>query len=175
MEYILKRSLSEVVDIMEFKRTKSCLCLLELLLLVLSLCVVWSLDPLTAYAIDNPDAPDYIGDFNTRSQPFIDAVNDPKNNARKYQLAYSAYENFLDKELSRAYQLLLGKLSPPQKQELINTQRHWVKFRDAEFTFIIDNWTNVNFGSSAAMSRGAYRCTIIKDRVTQLLYYAKNY
>jgi GH24 family phage-related lysozyme (muramidase) len=43
------------------------------------------------------------------------------------------------------------------------------------FEFIGTNWRTENFGSSAVISRGAYRTTLIKDRVILLLHYLKNY
>ena len=85
------------------------------------------------------------------------------------------YQTFLDKELNQAYSLLMAKLPPARQAELKTAQRHWIAFRDAEFELIKNNWTRENFGSSAGMSQGAYRCSLIKNRVIQLLYYAINY
>lgn len=147
----------------------------RLLTFVGFLCITAILVPLPAIAIDNPDAPDYIGEFNARSKSYIDAINNPNNGNRDYLIAYDNYANFLDAELNHAFKVLENKLGKSQKEELKLAQRQWIKFRDAEFKFINDNWTKENFGSSSGISRGTYRCTIIKDRVMQLLYYLKNY
>lgn len=128
-----------------------------------------------ACAIDNPDAPDYIGELEQREQVFLAAINKPDNSSRDYLIAYDDYQIFLDKELNKAYQLIRSKLPEARQQELKNSQRQWIKYRDAEFELIKNNWTKQNFGSSAAISRGGYRCKIIKDRVLLLLQYALNY
>jgi len=128
-----------------------------------------------AHALDNPDASDYVAQFNTRSQVHEQAVNDPKLTNWGILEAYNNYQLFLDEELNVAYQLLRAKLPKAQKNELKESQRQWIKFRDLEFEFINHNWTRANFGSSFGLSRGGYRTSIIKNRVIQLLYYAMNY
>lgn len=139
-------------------------------LLLLSSLVVNSV-----FAIDNPDAPDLIGEFKKREQIFLKAIDNPQNGSRDYLIAYDKYQTFLDSELNVAYRLIKSKLSVKRQKELKNSQRNWIKFRDAEFELINNNWTRQNFGSSAGMSRGSYRSTVIKNRVLQLLYYAINY
>ena len=129
----------------------------------------------TAHAIDNPDAPDLIGELQAKESTYLEAINKPENTVRDYLIAYDDYETFLDNELNRAYQRVMSRLATPQQEELTKAQRDWIKFRDAEFVFINNNWTRENFGSSFALSRGALRCSIIRDRVMQLLMYAKNY
>ncbi len=126
-------------------------------------------------ALDNPDAPDFIGEFESRQQVFLKEINSLYNDSRGYLIAYDNYQRFLDDELNKAYRFVKSKLSTDRQQELINSQRNWIKFRDAEFKLINNTWTRQNFGSSAGISRGSYRCTVIKDRVLQLLHYAKNY
>jgi len=128
-----------------------------------------------AYALDNPNAPDYIAEFNARSQVHEQMVNDPKLTNRGILAAYNSYQLFLDEELDAAYQLLRSKLLKAQLDELKKSQEYWIKFRDAEFEFINNNWTRANFGGSFGLSRGGYRTNIIKNRVTQILYYAMNY
>lgn len=139
-----------------------------------ALTIIWLLTTLV-YAIDNPDAPDYIGEFKSREKLFIDKINNPENTNQEYLIAYNDYLIFLDKELNAAYRLLMPKLQETQQEKLKNSQRKWLKFRDAEFEFINNNWTRYNFGSSAWMSRGDYRTAIVRERVIQLLHYALNY
>ena len=134
-------------------------------------CVVISL----AYAIDNPDAPDYLGEFKSNDKYFQDKINNPQNTTKEYLAVYDDYLFFLDKELNNAYRLLMAKVPETQREDLKNSQKKWMAFRDAEFEFINNNWTRDNFGSSSVISRGAYRSSIVKNRVIQLLQYASNY
>ncbi|NOY73433.1 MAG: DUF1311 domain-containing protein [Gammaproteobacteria bacterium] len=127
------------------------------------------------FAIDNPDAPDLIGEFEAREQIFLKEINNPRHGSRNDLIAYDHYQQFLDDELNKAYRFVKSRLSTERQQELINSQRNWIKFRDAEFELIKNTWTRQNFGRSAGISRGSYRSTVIKNRVLQLLHYAKNY
>ena len=126
-------------------------------------------------AIDNPDAPDYVADFQQRAQVFEAAIHQHAKTNQDSLKAYADYEQFLDKELNKTYKLVLAKLSAEQQAKIKVSQRNWLKYRDSEFDFIAENWATKNFGSSAVLSRGAYRTTIIRDRVTLLLNYLKNY
>ena len=126
-------------------------------------------------AIDNPDSPDYVADFLQRALVFEAAIHQHAKTTQDFLKAYADYEQFLDKELNVAYKLLIAKLGTKQQAEIKQSQRNWVKYRDSEFDFIVENWTTKNFGSSAVLSRGAYRTTVIRDRVTLFLSYLKNY
>lgn len=126
-------------------------------------------------AIDNPDAPNYVADFQQRAQKFEAAINQQAGTSQDSLSAYADYEQFLDQELNKTYKLLLTKLGAAQQAKIKESQRAWVKYRDAEFNFIAQNWTTKNFGSSAVLSRGAYRTSLIRDRVLLLLNYLKNY
>jgi uncharacterized protein YecT (DUF1311 family) len=126
-------------------------------------------------ALDNPDAPDYVADFQQRAQVFEAAIHRQAKTTQDYLRAYAEYEQFLDKELNTAYQSLLAKLGTEQQVKLKQAQRNWIKYRNSEVDFIAENWTTKNFGSSAVLSRGAYRTMLIRDRTTLLLNYLKNY
>ena len=126
-------------------------------------------------AIDNPDTPDIVSEFQSRASVYETVISDNAGNSHKVIIDYAEYEKFLDKELNQAYRTLANKLDSHRKQELIQAQNEWLKFRDSEFGFINDNWNMEQFGSSSALSRGAYRSTIVKDRVVTLLNYLKNY
>lgn len=167
VEYLFKEYLSKVVDMNFSILQKKIACLA-------AITVVCFLTTLT-YAIDNPEAPDYIGEFKSREKVFIDKINNPKNTNQEYLAAYNGYLIFLEKELNTAFSSLIPKLAKDQQEELKNSQKKWLKFRDAEFEFIINNWARDNFGSSAWISRGDYRTTIVRERVIQLLYYLLNY
>lgn len=127
-----------------------------------------------ACAIDNPDAPDLIGEFEKREMAYLMAIDDHKNNTRDFLVAYNNYLLFLDKELNKAFTHIKMQLTNARKSDLITAQLAWLKFRDKEFELIKSTWTHSDFGSSAGISRGDYRTRIVKDRVVQLLHYAKN-
>jgi uncharacterized protein YecT (DUF1311 family) len=127
------------------------------------------------FAIDNPDAPDYIREFEARSGKFDEKLREQGRNTRDTTEAYAEYERFLEHELNRAYAALVKSVAAEPRKRLVQSQRRWIQYRDAEFSFIGENWTVERFGTSSAISRGAYRATIIKDRTVTLLHYLKNY
>lgn len=127
------------------------------------------------FAIDNPEAPNYIADFEAKSKNFEINIHKKTGNDSEIVLAYKEYEKFLDEELNRTYAALMQRLKEPSKQNLIASQRRWLQYRDAEFLFISSNWTVENFGSSSTISRNGFRTTILRDRVIVLLYYLQNY
>ncbi|MGY6277819.1 lysozyme inhibitor LprI family protein [Methylomonas sp. MgM2] len=126
------------------------------------------------FAIDNPDAPDWLADFEASSARFELAIQQAQNQVEMNR-AYTEYRNFLDLSLNEAYMRLKEQLDRTNKKDLTYSQRRWLKFRDAEFDFIDQNWTIANFGSSSVLSRNAYRSQVVKNRVVTLLQYLKNY
>lgn len=127
------------------------------------------------FAIDNPDAPDYLGQFQAQAEKYEAALDDSSDNARAYTDASGRYEKFLDTELNTAYRNLQNKLDAPEKEKLLKAQKAWLAYRDTEFSFIVENWNQQNFGSSSLLSRTMYRASIVRNRVEQLLSYLKNY
>jgi len=127
------------------------------------------------FALDNPESPDFTAEFKIRAIPYEKAVDATGLTNPDLISAYYTYQVFLDKELNKAYKRLKAELPKAQQQELKKSQQNWIKFRDAEFEFITNNWTRDNFGSSIYLSRGAYRSTIIENRVLRLLSYLQNY
>ena len=127
--------------------------------------------PTAALAIDNPDAPDRVAAFERRAEPYEQqlAATDGGNAAVR---AGAAYATFLDAELNAAYRRLLSQLNGPQRQALVESQRQWLRFRDAEQAFIQRHWTAESHGSSASLSVAGYRNAMVKDRVLRLLRYA---
>lgn len=132
---------------------------------------IWSV----SFALDNPDSPDLTSEFEKLSTIHDKAVDAPGLSNLALISAYHNYQLFLDKELNKAYKRLKVELPKAQQQELEKSQKNWIKFRDAEFEFITNNWTHSNFGSSIYLSRGLYKNEIIKNRILQLLSYAQNY
>ncbi len=145
------------------------------ILVVFVLCLFLGLLRSQCFAIDNPDAPDLMAEFQDRAKPFETDVQNQGLNASATNQAYFAYEKFLDQELNQTYAVLLKHISTESRKNPVDSQKRWLQFRDAEFLFIANNWTPQNFGSSYVISRGASRTKILRDRVIELLYYLKNY
>lgn len=128
-----------------------------------------------ALGIDDPDAPDLMAAFEQRAAPYEARISQEARTTQDIAQAYGDYQRFLEAELTKAYRELALKLAPAPRLRLIQSQRRWLAYRDAGFRFIDDNWTQARFGTSATLSRGAYRCSIVKGRVTELIQYLKNY
>ncbi len=128
-----------------------------------------------AYAIDNPDAPDYVGDFLERASVYEREIQQTPHTTQDYVMAYARYEDFLNNELNNAYTRLMAKLSDEAEHALSRSQEQWRRYRDQEFEFIALNWTYANFGSASVISRGDYRTRIINDRTVLLLRYLQNF
>lgn len=128
-----------------------------------------------AHAIDNPDAPDRSAAFLARAQPYEERLSQASRTSDIAAAAF-AYAEFLDAELNTAYQDLLARVGDSStRRALMQSQREWLQFRDAEFRFVDRNWTPQNFGSSYALSRAGYRHRLARQRVLTLLAYLQNY
>ena len=127
-----------------------------------------------ARAIDNPDAPDRKAEFLARAQPYEERLA-AQSGGPALASASAAYARFLDAELDRDYQQLLGQLGDEARHALARSQREWLRFLDAETRFIDRNWTQRNFGSSSVLSRADFRSALVKQRVLILLAYLQNY
>jgi uncharacterized protein YecT (DUF1311 family) len=126
------------------------------------------------FAIDNPGAPDRISKFKSRMSTYVDKANNASSTIDIIEKYYE-YEQALDKELNSAYSFLMSRLDDDSKKMLRESQRQWIKYRNAEFAFIEENWTRANFGSSFVISRGSYKTNFIRERIIQLLSYSANY
>ncbi len=137
--------------------------------------VACMLPALPVFAVDNPDAPDYVAAFEKRAKPYEAKISESGGVTGDAIAAYADYERFLEVELNQSYQALSKKLGPVQKKQLVLSQNKWLAFRAAEIAFIDANWTMEQFGTSSHLSRGGYSATITKDRILALLHYLKNY
>ena len=129
----------------------------------------------SAWAVDNPDAPDYVADFESRILPYEEYIHKEASTTFDYSKGYRELYGVLDKELNSAYKQLMSRLPKESKNKLRLSQKQWMKFRDSEFIFISNNFNKANFGSSSTISRGNYRTSIVKSRIMELLWYLKNY
>jgi len=128
-----------------------------------------------AHSVDNPEASDLIAEFEKQEVIYLTQINNPDNSTRDFLIAYDDYLIFLKDELNKALEQLNLKLPENRRAELVIAQQHWVNYRDAEFELIKNTWTRKDFGSSAGISRGDYRTSIVKDRLMQLFHYIKNF
>lgn len=128
----------------------------------------------SAWALDNPDAPDWTAAFHARAQPLEERWSADAGGPGEAAAAL-AYARFLDTELNQAYQALLQQLQGQARRDLVRSQRQWLAYRDAENRFINGAFTPQAFGSSSALSRADYRHRLVKARVLTLLAYRQNY
>lgn len=122
----------------------------------------------TAYAIDNPDAPDYMGEFEKRIAPYYSTINNA-HTTYDYISAYSVLQKALENELDDAYKLLFNALPNEQRQLLVSSQESWNKCRDSENQFIGGVWTQDSYGTSSALTTGELRCSVIRECVEALI------
>lgn len=127
-----------------------------------------------ARAIDNPDAPDRAAAFLGRAEPFEQALAATTGGSAASR-AGQAYAQFLDAELNTAYKALLANLRGPAREALVESQRRWLRYRDAENAFIAQHWTMERSGTSATLSVQDYRNAVVKERVLTLLRYGAEY
>lgn len=81
-----------------------------------------------------------------------------------------AYKKW-DKDLNSVYRRLLSKLSPTDKQALINAQRSWLKWSQEETKFHSGLVLNPDSGTLALVIADAHGVTQIRQRVLDLLQY----
>ena len=125
-------------------------------------------------AIDNPDAPNRVAEFEKRALPFEKALSATDGGSASAR-AGQAYARFLDAELNAAYGGLLSKLDNSTRSALVESQRQWLRFRNAEAQFIGRHWTRERSGTSSSLSVAGYSNAVVKDRVLQLLRYTSEY
>ena len=128
----------------------------------------------SAGAVDNPDVPDRVAAFERRAAPFEKQLAGTDGGSAASSAGQS-YGSFLDAELNQAYRALLSNLKGPAHAALAESQRRWLRFRDAEYDFIARHWTRERGGSSASLSVAQSRNALVKERVLQLLRYAAEY
>jgi uncharacterized protein YecT (DUF1311 family) len=127
------------------------------------------------FGIDNPDAPDRLKQFQQSASVYEARINARAGTTQDMVSAYASYRRFLEDQLTQVYDSLARRLDRAPRLRLVESQQRWLAYRAAEIKFIDSNWTQGQFGTSAALSRGAYRASIVKDRITELIQYLKNY
>lgn len=144
------------------------------LLFIKYIVIVFALFSSSVNAIDNPDAPDLVSEFEVREKPLIDSA---ENSAgyRPSLVAYTDYLEFLDKELNVIYKTLQAKLPIDKQQQLKQSQIAWLKYRDLEFALIESTWTKADFGTSSSITRGQFKAAIVRNRIIQLMHYTRTF
>ena len=122
-------------------------------------------------AVDNPEAPNYVAEFESRIKVYEDYISKTAATTLEFSTGCGDHYTALDTELNSAYKQLMLNLGEEEKQSLKASQRQWIKYRDAEFKFIEKAITRDKFGSSFILSAGSHRTTLLKSRVKELLWY----
>lgn len=90
-----------------------------------------------------------------------------ENTAGQRNCLSTAY-NAWDKELNKNYVELSKKLPAAAFNTLKESQRNWLKFRDAEFLFINKYYYELKKGTIFYVIGDGNRVQIVKDRALQL-------
>ncbi|MDD3352144.1 lysozyme inhibitor LprI family protein [Zoogloea sp.] len=137
-----------------------------------SLCLALAAGP--ALAIDNPDREDPLPGFAAAVAAHEERIARAPDAAAALD-ASVLYARFLDERLNHAYGAVLRGAGPDARNALRRAQRQWLAYRDAEIRFIQSNWSNRAHGSSAALSRAAFRNGLVRERTRTLLEYLRSY
>lgn len=130
-----------------------------------------ALTSVACHAIDNPDAPDYLGDFRAEAATHEQAIYEDAQTTSDLREAYRDYIGFLEEELAAATAALEGELSGSEREAFDDAQESWEGYQKAEKTFVAGVWTPENFGSSSAFSRLAFYADVLRSRIELLLKY----
>lgn len=80
-----------------------------------------------------------------------------------------------DKELNRTYISLSQKLSKNGKNELVEAQRSWMKFRDSEFKLIDKYYFDIKKGTMFYVIAENKKLEIVKERALQIKEYEEQF
>ncbi len=129
----------------------------------------------SCFAIDNPDAPDYVNNFLTEAKVYEDKISECNCDSIELRDRYGDFNMFLEEKLSHAKRLVGHFVKGVAKEKFLSSQAAWEIFSQKEKEFVSANWTRESFGTSYLLSRLNYTNSINKQRVITLYYYAKNY
>lgn len=122
---------------------------------------------LAAGAVDNPDAPDYIGEFRQRSAAHEQAVQEAAGGNASTELGL--WVAFLERELAQTEAALAAELDEGAQRRLQRAQSSWRKQFLADEALIREVWSRERAGSSAPLSTGLERAAALQQRVEFLL------
>jgi len=121
----------------------------------------------TVGAVDNPDAPDYLGEFRTRAAVYEHAVAEAAGGSASAEIG--AWIAFLESELTQAQEALSALLPADEQSQLQGAQIHWRAHFDADKELIRTIWSRERAGSSAALTAGMERAAALQQRVEFLM------
>lgn len=121
----------------------------------------------TVGAVDNPDAPDYLGEFRTRAAAYEQAVEQAAGGSASAEIG--AWIAFLESELTRAQEALSAVLPVDEQSQLQRAQSHWRAHFDADKELIGTIWSRERAGSSAALTAGMEHAAALQQRIELLL------
>ncbi len=71
-----------------------------------------------------------------------------------------------DKNLNKIYSAAMKNLTEVQKSKLRDSQRAWIKFRDADFDLVVE--MNADSGSYANVAISDFKAAFVENRVKEL-------
>ncbi len=98
-------------------------------------------------------------------------LSKPDMTTLKIREAYGKAYSKWDKELNELYKLIMSKLNDNDKKIFRDSQRKWIKFRDAEFKIM----AKIFFRGGGTMAYVVYaerKVDIVRKRVITLLGYS---
>lgn len=122
-----------------------------------------------SFAVNAPT--NHVAEFESRIKVYEDFISKKATTTLDFSDGYRDLYTALDKELNNTYKMLMSQLNKSEKKTLKQSQRQWIKYRDAEFKFIEKTITRDQFGSSFILLAGKQRTAILKARVMALLWY----
>ena len=100
----------------------------------------------------------------------VKCLGDDSVTSHQVECSYQAYDSW-DKELNKIYSLLLTQLEPKERDALKKAQRHWLIYRDSEFSAIDAIYYGKLEGTMYYPMRILDRTYIVRDRALQLKGY----
>ena len=128
------------------------------------------------YALDNPEAKNYIAKFKTEAEVYEAKIEYSTSKSIDLRKAYFEYVQFLEKELAEANKEIFKNLSDAKlKQAFIKSENTWDIYKKQEFEFVDRMFTRNTVGSSYILSRGSAKVNVLKQHVIQLYRYLQHF
>jgi len=104
--------------------------------------------------------------FTSLSSPSEDECH-RKDSTIEIQACDSQRYQYADKQLNAIYSAAIKSLDEERKIKLLDSQREWIKFRDANFALVLS--LNNDAGSYGGIVFGNYKANFVADRVKELV------
>jgi uncharacterized protein YecT (DUF1311 family) len=96
--------------------------------------------PATLGTIEPSSTSDQVSELGEEVHPIDKMVAEAENEygaCNRTALVYAEAARLWEEEMNVSYQKLMGELAPELQDQLRNTQRTWIAFRDAESQFLV--------------------------------------